>query len=306
MTGEHFRLTEQTLQVVEQIGAHMPDDYAAVSGSIVHQIASSQRELDYVEYRIIRKDGAVRWIDDYGHYVRTDDRGGLYCVFINDITEKRMKAESDRAEDRRTAAIQGTGLGMAITRNLVRMMGGEIAVESRYGEGSRFTVTIFLKLRDGARAADAARSEEAPLSRFEQLRLEGHRVLLAEDHPLNAEIALNILRMTGLEVDHVPDGAACVERIAGTPENYYDMIFMDIRMPEMNGYQAAEAIRAMDRADARRMPIVAMTANAFADDVQAARSAGMNDHIAKPIDFGELARALQRWMPDGAEEGREP
>lgn len=206
--------------------------------------------------------------------------------------QKHLFEPFTRANDKKTAAIQGTGLGMTITQSLVRMMGGDIQVKSKPGEGSRFAVTIYLKFLD---VQNAEAHKEDPLKNLEDLKFEGKRILLVEDHPVNAEIAKNVLQMTGLEVEWVMDGEAAVERMAGSNEGEFDLVFMDIQMPNMDGYQATAAIRAMTTY-ARRIPIVAMTANAFADDIRKAKEVGMNDHISKPIDFKELAKILQKWI----------
>ena len=206
--------------------------------------------------------------------------------------QKHLFEPFTRANDKKTAAIQGTGLGMTITQSLVRMMGGDIQVKSKPGEGSRFAVTIYLKFLD---VQNAEAHKEDPLKNLEDLKFEGKRILLVEDHPVNAEIAKNVLQMTGLEVEWVVDGEAAVERMANSKEGEFDLVFMDIQMPNMDGYQATAAIRAMTTY-ARRIPIVAMTANAFADDIRKAKEVGMNDHISKPIDFKELAKILQKWI----------
>ena len=135
---------------------------------------------------------------------------------------------------------------------------------------------------------------------LEEMDLTGGRVLLVEDNELNAEIAMEILKMTGLTVERVEDGIEAVDRLAECEDGRYDMIFMDIQMPRMNGYDATRAIRAMDRNYCRQVPIVAMTANAFAEDVHAAKTVGMNEHIAKPLDLNTLAKILKKWIPDKA------
>lgn len=206
--------------------------------------------------------------------------------------QKHLFEPFTRANDKKTAAIQGTGLGMTISQSLVRMMGGDIQVKSKPGEGSRFTVTVYLKFVD---VQNAEAHKEDPLKNLEDLKFEGKRILLVEDHPVNAEIAKNVLQMTGLEIEWVMDGAAAVERMADSSEGEFELVFMDIQMPNMDGYQATAAIRAMTTY-ARRIPIVAMTANAFADDIRKAKEVGMNDHISKPIDFKELAKILQKWI----------
>ena len=135
-----------------------------------------------------------------------------------------------------------------------------------------------------------------PIASLEALNLTGYRVLVVEDNELNAEIATEVLGMTGLAVERSRDGIEAVDRMAEVPEGYYDMIFMDIQMPRMNGYDATRVIRSMDRNDCKRVPIIAMTANAFAEDVQAARTVGMNEHIAKPLDLDTLANTLKKWL----------
>ena len=128
------------------------------------------------------------------------------------------------------------------------------------------------------------------------MELTGRRVLLVEDNALNAEIATEVLKMTGLTVELVTDGIEAVDTMAASEAGYYDIIFMDIQMPRMNGYDATRAIRAMDRNYCKQIPIIAMTANAFAEDVQAAKTVGMNEHIAKPLDLNTLAKTLKKWL----------
>ena len=137
---------------------------------------------------------------------------------------------------------------------------------------------------------------EAPLRDLEAMNLTGRRILLAEDQEMNAEIAIDFLEMSGVEVDWVMDGAQAVEKLASSPDGYYSIFMTDIQMPVMNGYEAARAIRAMDRPYAKEIPIVAMTANAFADDVLKCRQAGMNEHIAKPFHVEDLTRVLRAYI----------
>ena len=360
-------------------------------------------------------------------FVFEDNGIGMSEEFLDQVFEPFARAENDLV-----SKIQGTGLGMPISRNIVRMMGGDIKVESRLGAGSRFTVTMYLKLQDAAniqydkfidldvlvadddamslesccgmlndlgmkaegvsngaeaveqvilhhregrdyfaciidwkmpdmdgiavtreirkavgedvpiiiisaydwsdieqeaRAAGAnafiskplfrsrlARTfsffvgseepdkQEAPLVELQTIDLTGHRVLLAEDNELNAEIAEEILEMTGLTVgltvECASDGTEAVDKVSACEDGYYDLIFMDIQMPRMNGYDAVRAIRAMNRNYCRQVPIIAMTANAFAEDVHAAKTVGMNEHIAKPLDLNVLVRILRKWIRD--------
>ena len=355
-------------------------------------------------------------------FVFEDNGIGMQPEFLERIFEPFSRAEDDRVN-----RIQGTGLGMSISRNIVRMMGGDIQVESEPGRGSRFTVTMYLKLQDTAEAhydklvnldvlvadddalslesccgmlgdlgmraegvasgsqavervvqrhrqgrdyfaciidwkmpdmdgiattrairqavgrdvpiiiisaydwsdiepearaaganafiskplfrsrlartfstlmgGDEPSGPQAPLDSIARLNLTGRRALLVEDNDLNAEIAGELLRMAGLTVDLASDGVEAVDRMTECEDGYYDIVFMDIQMPRLNGYDAARAIRAMDRSYCRQVPIIAMTANAFAEDVQAAKTVGMNEHIAKPLDLSALARTLSRWFP---------
>ena len=140
------------------------------------------------------------------------------------------------------------------------------------------------------------KEQETPLAELGSMALEGYRALLVEDNELNAEIAAEILGMTGIAVERASDGTEAVDKITECADGYYDIVFMDIQMPKMNGYDATRAIRAMDRNYCKQVPIVAMTANAFAEDVQAAKTVGMNEHIAKPLDSNALARTLSRWL----------
>ena len=358
-------------------------------------------------------------------FVFEDNGIGMSKDFLEKIFEPFA-----RGQDPRVDKIQGTGLGMAISRNIVRMMGGDITVESKLGEGSKFTVTVYLKLQDyddsfydgfldlrvlvadddrisvesccsilnelgmmadgvlsgrealetvieqhqkerdyyacildwkmpdmsGLETAKAIRravGDEMPIivisaydwSEIEQeardagvnafiskplfrSRLERTfrkfvykeqepepaskkgpekinpenydfspcRALLAEDNELNAEIAVEILSMFGLEVERACDGLEAVDFVEEREDGYYDIIFMDIQMPKLNGYDATRAIRTMNREYCKRVPIIAMTANAFAEDVHAAKTVGMNEHIAKPLDLKALVKTLNHWL----------
>lgn len=360
---------------------------------------------------------------DFGHFqfIFEDNGYGMTEEF-----QKHLFDPFARADDKQTASIQGTGLGMAITRNIVRLMGGDISVESTYGSGSKFTVSVYLKLQNiknvdfesfvdlrilvvdddpvccestceilndmgmnsewvltgkaavervrarlkqdrdffavfvdwklpdqggvettrqirklvgddtpiiifsaydwteiehDARAAGATsfvskplfrtklaslfsslldnqsgEDTEAPLQDLEDLDFSGHHVLLVEDQEINAEIAEVFLEMAGLEVDWAKDGAEAVQMFSASPDGYYSIIITDIQMPIMNGYEAARAIRGMSSSYAKDIPIIAMSANAFAEDVMKSKSAGMNEHIAKPIDVDVLTRVLVTYI----------
>ena len=213
---------------------------------------------------------------------------------------KRIFEPFSRAEDERVGKIQGTGLGMAITHSLVQMMDGDIQVESRLGEGTRFTVTVHLKLQEKGAEDDGTGFEAAgggeSLAGIESLDFSGRRALLVEDNDLNREIAVEILETTGLAVEEAVDGKEAVQQVSQHEDGYYDIIFMDVRMPRMNGYEATCAIRAMGLPYCKTVPIVAMTADAFAEDVRAAKEAGMNEHVSKPLNFKHLGMVIKKLL----------
>ena len=180
----------------------------------------------------------------------------------------------------------GTGLGMPIVKSLVQQMSGEIFVESEPGKGTRFTVIIPMEIVRSGSEADAVRKEP------ENIDVSGLKVLLAEDNVINMEIAVEILGDKGIIVTEAWNGAEAVEAFKKSTPYEFDAILMDMQMPEMDGCEAARVIRSLERGDASEIPIIAVTANAFAEDVAQTTEAGMNAHISKPIDFDELYRVL--------------
>ena len=194
-----------------------------------------------------------------------------------------------------------TGLGMAITRSIIELMNGTISVESEKHKGTTFTVTVTLTDcdRKTIREEEPAlqpRKDEKPLR--ETADLKGRRILLAEDVTVNAEIMMMVLSMREIQVDHAENGRIAVEMFEEHEEGYYDAVLMDMRMPEMDGLEATRRIRAMNRSDAKRIPIIALTANAFDEDVQHSMQAGLNAHLSKPVEpdilFETLEGLLQR------------
>lgn len=222
---------------------------------------------------------------DYGffRFIFEDNGIGMNAEF-----QKRLFQPFERAEN--VGGREGTGLGMVIVKNIVEMMNGHIAVESEEGKGTIFTVTMHLRLQHRENA------EEKPLPEEPEdggRHFQGRKILLVEDNALNREIALEFLKDTMAEVQCAENGRQAVE-MAGSSR--YDLILMDIQMPVMDGYAASRAIRAQPGNEADKLPILAMTANAFAEDIRKAREAGMNDHIAKPIDNTQLGRMIGRWL----------
>ena len=212
--------------------------------------------------------------------------------------KSKMFLPFERAEDSRVSRIQGTGLGLAITRNLVQMMNGNIQVESELNKGSRFTVTIFLKL---AQEEEGAVYPHFSVQPGPEAGFAGHmRILLVEDNALNREIAEELLTAYGLDVICASNGQEAVDLFCAGMPGEFALILMDIQMPVLDGYGAARAIRKLaengQRPDAEKIPIIALTANAFADDAYRAKQAGMNEHVAKPLEIGRLLEVMHRWI----------
>ena len=216
--------------------------------------------------------------------IRVSDTGiGMSQNYLTNIFEAFT-----REQNTTKSKIAGTGLGMSIVKKYVDLLGGTINVESELGKGSTFTVTLKHKIADESYYVKKYMEEPGTGSEI----LEGRNILLAEDNDLNAEIAEAILESAGLKIERVEDGIQCVNRIEKMPADTYDMILMDIQMPKMDGYKATQAIRNLPDKDKACIPIIAMTANAFEEDKRNAIAAGMNGHIAKPIQVDKLLSIL--------------
>ena len=226
-------------------------------------------------------------------FIVEDDGIGMTQAF-----QEKMFTPFERAEDERVSQTQGTGLGLPITLNLVQMMNGTIQVESHLNKGTRFVVTIYLKLvmdQDKTHSQDREPPVKAPRA-FRP----GTRILLAEDNELNREIVKELLSLCGLEITCAANGREAVELFEENPPGTFGLILMDIQMPVLDGYGATMAIRRMGadqrRPDGAGIPIIALTANAFADDAYKAKQAGMNEHVTKPLDLDRLLETMHRWM----------
>ena len=211
-------------------------------------------------------------------------------IGMSEEFQTRIFDEFSQENNGARTSYKGTGLGMAIAKRYVDLMGGKIEISSRQGVGSTFTVEIPLLI-----------AEHVPAEKEEKLKndidVRGLHVLLAEDNDLNAEIAVTLLEEKGMIVTRAADGKSALTQFCNTAPGTFELILMDIMMPEMNGYETTKAIRNMpDRPDGKKIPIIAMTANAFAEDIQAALDAGMDGHVAKPVDMGVLLSVITKYI----------
>lgn len=219
----------------------------------------------------------------------TDTGIGMSSEFL-----KTLFTPFERADVKRVQNTEGTGLGMAIAKNLVTAMGGQILVESKLGQGSVFTVEAELLMQNPGQDDTGTVEDKGSVNSD----FTGKRLLLAEDNEINREIASVLLQERGALIEEAENGKLAVECFEASAYRYYDAILMDIMMPVMNGYEAAREIRASEHPQGKTIPIVAMTANAFAEDVKASKDAGMNAHIAKPVDVDVLFRTLTEVMKE--------
>ncbi len=261
------------------------------------------------------------------------NRIGCYEIIVQDngigMTQEYLKdlfVPFERANDSRISHIKGTGLGMPIVKNIVEMMNGDIQVESKIDVGTKFIITIFLEFQEMLDDSkdrrlitletdihsdiiqmntqqvlkDIYQSNETPSDNFLQIYSEkdfsDKYMLIVEDNEFNAEVLGEILKSTGVHIDYAKNGQEAVDIITNTQKDYYNIILMDIKMPVMDGYAAAKAIRSLSGNYYKNIPIVAMTAHAFADDIRAAKRAGMDEHIAKPLDFKILMAILNKYL----------
>ena len=229
--------------------------------------------------------------------IRISDTGiGMSQDYLTKIFEAFT-----REKNTTKSKITGTGLGMSIVKNYVDLLGGTIDVESELGKGSTFTVTLKHRIADERYYVKKHIEESGTGNEI----LEGRNILLAEDNDLNAEIAEAILERAGLRIERVENGIQCVNRILKMPAGTYDMIFMDIQMPQMDGYKATQTIRNLPDKDKACIPIIAMTANAFAEDKKKTMEAGMNAHLSKPLNVPELMDTIRKFC-DGKQMCQRP
>lgn len=263
---DKLRLTQVLLNIISNAVKFTP-----VGGNIhilVEEKAS--QKAGYAVYSFCIKDNGIGMSKEFQEHV------------FDSFARERTVTES---------GITGTGLGMAITKNIVDLMGGTIHLTSKQGEGSEFIVTLECELAD-KKVQD--KQSSCPKAEKKHLDYSGKKVLLVEDNELNREIATEILKSLGMKVDYAADGMEAVEIMSSEAGNQYDMIFMDIQMPKMDGYTATREIRTLKDTKKANVPIIAMTANAFDEDRKKAIKAGMNGHIAKPIDVNVILQNLDR------------
>ena len=231
---------------------------------------------------IVQKDTAPAGYADFEFHIKDNGIG------MSEEFQKHIFEQFARERTSTVSKIQGTGLGMAITKSLVDMMGGRITVKSEQGKGSEFTISLRFPIGE-------AKTEQTPPAAKASASA-GKKLLVVEDNELNLEIASTLLKEAGFAVDTAENGKVAVEKVEAASADRYDLILMDIQMPEMDGYEATRRIRALPDTKKAALPIVAMTANAFEDDRKNALRAGMNGHIAKPLDIPKLFQVLSELL----------
>ena len=212
----------------------------------------------------------------------------------------RMFEAFSREDNGSTSQYGGSGLSLAITKNTVELLGGSIRAASEKGKGSVFTVNMPMScVREIRTDGEGQAAAPAQAADGEEVSLEGKRILIVDDLPENAEIVSDLLELEGVETEEAGNGQIAVDMVRESPEGYYDAVLMDLRMPVMDGLEATRQIRALERADVRALPIIALTANAFESDVQASLQAGMNAHLPKPADADRLYETLKKYLREG-------
>lgn len=250
---------------------------------------------------------AVKYTPEYGHVEffmgdRLIKDGKMYITLrikddgIGMSEEFQQHLYEAFEQENHESATSGSGLGLSIVKRLVELMEGTITLKSVQGEGTEFCVYLPLTICE-VKENNVEKAEKKKVFDFND-----KRVLLCEDHPLNIEIMTKILRKKGMQIEVAENGQKGVELFANSPIGSFDIILMDIRMPVMDGLEATKAIRSLAREDAQTIPIIAMTANAFQEDREKSQQAGMNEHLAKPIDPQKLFDTLERYLSNWAEE----
>ena len=296
--NERFSISDTVEQINAMIGPICSEKglsyESRCGGDVAGDYTGDEMRIKQVLINLL--DNAVKFTDAPGGVTLSvdgagDNGGDVVCFSVSDTGVgidpdflPRVFDSFTKEDASSTAGYAGSGIGLAVTKSIVGQLGGRISVKSEKGKGSEFTVILPLK-----RADDGGEAGEKELS------LEGRRVLIAEDIPENAEIVMDLLELEGVESDHAENGRKAVEMFTSKPAGYYDAILMDLRMPVMDGLTATREIRSSDHPDAKSIPILALSANAFESDVKESLEAGMNAHLSKPADSDLLYSALRKW-----------
>ena len=313
---------------LDELPASLDDEIAAVVDMFLPQAEAKKIELkadvnlpptdvllDTVRFRRLMSnlvDNAIKYTPEGGHvtisakrkfasgsgYARyefavSDDGEGMAEGFL-----RRVGNVFEREKTSTESGYLGTGLGLAITKKILDLMGGSMEIESEKGKGSTFTVSMALKQAGAARKQLSPDSDNKAAARADGK----YRLLLAEDMGVNRLLAEAMLMESGFEVESVPDGCDALDAVENHPENYYDAVLMDVQMPIMNGYEATRRIRALGREDTKKLPIIALSANAREQDKRASLESGMNAHVAKPFDLAVLVDVLNEEIAAAREE----
>ena len=274
---------------------HLTGDETRINQVLINLLSNAVKYTQEGGNIWLRMIGSKQDASRYQHIrIEVEDNGyGMTPKYLETIFDAFTRAENST-----TNKVQGTGLGMAITKNIVELMGGTIEVTSRVDEGTLFVVELDLHIAETEPASQdtANDSDFTGGADAEADSIEGLHFLVAEDNEINSEILAELLRMEGATCEIMEDGKLALERFGAEPPGSFDAILMDVQMPVMNGYEASRAIRALEREDAAQIPIIAMTANAFTEDVKDALDAGMDAHIAKPIDMGLLKQTIAKYV----------
>lgn len=222
--------------------------------------------------------------------VISDNGIGISEEFIGHIFEPFSREESEAI-----SSIQGTGLGMVIAKDIAELMNGHIRVESKLGKGSTFTVTIELKIQEECSVISESKFKRKYM-KSSDIDFSGRNILIAEDNEINMEIISEIVGSTGADVYTVSSGKQALELLKETREHFFDMIFMDVRMPEMDGYQATQEIRRLERKDAGKIPIIALSGNTLSKEIDKSRQVGMDGYVIKPFKLTDLTDAMKKWL----------
>lgn len=265
LIGDEFRLSRILVNILSNAVKYTPEQ-----GQILFSITELEAEKEgYARYQFVIKDNGRGMTEEF-----------LKTIFM----------PFTRMEEKEGCYTQGTGLGMAIAKSMLDLMGGTITVESALDKGSTFTVDVEFELAEGWESQEDKKEQNDSKNR--RFDFTGKRVLIVEDNEINEEILEELLHMEGALTESAGNGQEAVDRWEESSPGYYDLILMDVQMPVMNGYEASAVIRSQDRPDAKTIPIIALTANAFSEDKNKALAAGMNAHVTKPIDMTKLYDVL--------------